>query len=206
LWIRDNTNDNIGFARAANELAANGDQPIILFINPDGDPESGCFDALERCLDDPAVVAAEAAQGPVWDSGWNAERYTWLSGACLAVRRDAFEQIGGFDERLFLYSEDVDLSWRLADLGRLVHCAEAVFLHDAGWRGWRSRYWEERSLMAVRAWHGRSVGARSVLRSGLSFLLHGELRFGVARLAALASHVIKPIPQSPSQSRTPNRP
>jgi N-acetylglucosaminyl-diphospho-decaprenol L-rhamnosyltransferase len=38
----------------------------------------------------------------------------WLSGACLVVRRDAFEQIGGFDTSYFMYFEDVDLGARLS--------------------------------------------------------------------------------------------
>jgi N-acetylglucosaminyl-diphospho-decaprenol L-rhamnosyltransferase len=37
----------------------------------------------------------------------------WLSGACLLVRRSAFEAIGGFDEGYFMYFEDVDMGFRL---------------------------------------------------------------------------------------------
>jgi GT2 family glycosyltransferase len=140
LWLRDNTFDNIGFARAANLLARKGDQPIILFVNQNGNPQSRCFDRLEAVFDDPDVVAAEPAQGPLWKDKWSKERFTWLAGACLAVRRDAFEAVGGFDDRLFLYAEDVDLSWRPADLGRPVHCSEAVFNHDRGARTWRSLF------------------------------------------------------------------
>lgn len=36
----------------------------------------------------------------------------WGSGACLAFKAGVFEQLGGFDERYFLYYEDVDLCWR----------------------------------------------------------------------------------------------
>lgn len=37
----------------------------------------------------------------------------WLSGACVLVRRTAFDAIGGFDEGYFMYFEDVDLGFRL---------------------------------------------------------------------------------------------
>lgn len=133
LWVRDNTHDNIGFGAACNELAAKGDQDVIVFVNPDGDPQAGCFDALEGCVREPGVVAAEANLGPWWDALWEPRdeyRNSWLSGACLAVRRDVFEKVGGFDASLFLYYEDVDLSWKLAEHGRLAVCRQAVFLHD----------------------------------------------------------------------------
>jgi N-acetylglucosaminyl-diphospho-decaprenol L-rhamnosyltransferase len=41
----------------------------------------------------------------------------WVTGACLLVRTDAFREIGGFDDRYFLYVEEVDFCWRLRTAG-----------------------------------------------------------------------------------------
>lgn len=44
-------------------------------------------------------------------------RVPWVTGCCLLVRRDCFEQLGGFDERFFLYYEDVDFCLRAREAG-----------------------------------------------------------------------------------------
>ncbi len=57
----------------------------------------------------------------------------WFSGACVMVQRAAFEAIGGFDEQIFLYFEDVDLCRRLRRAGwRLQAVPEATVLHVKG--------------------------------------------------------------------------
>lgn len=86
-----------------------------------------------------------AVVGPIWPNNpWSrayrqerlepSERPVgWLSGACLLVRRAAFDQIGGFDERYFLYMEDVDLGDRLGKAGWLnVYVPSAEVLHQKG--------------------------------------------------------------------------
>jgi N-acetylglucosaminyl-diphospho-decaprenol L-rhamnosyltransferase len=59
------------------------------------------------------------------ESGGGGEaRMGWVSGVCMVVRREAYEQTKGFDPRIFMYAEDIDL------------CARAAAL---GWETWRIR-------------------------------------------------------------------
>ncbi len=54
----------------------------------------------------------------------------WLSGACVLVRRAAFDSIGGFDDGYFMYFEDVDLGFRLGKAGfRNVYAPSAEVSH-----------------------------------------------------------------------------
>jgi N-acetylglucosaminyl-diphospho-decaprenol L-rhamnosyltransferase len=41
----------------------------------------------------------------------------WISGSCFLARRDALEELGGFDESYFMYLEDTDLCWRAHQAG-----------------------------------------------------------------------------------------
>lgn len=67
-------------------------------------------------------------------NGEPVERTTgWLSGSCLLVRREAFAEVGGFDERYFMYFEDVDLGDRLGRAGWLnVYVPSAAVMHIHG--------------------------------------------------------------------------
>jgi GT2 family glycosyltransferase len=56
------------------------------------------------------------------------------AGACLAVKRDIWESMGGFDEAFYpVWFEDVDFCRRLASHGwKIIYCPEAVFIHGGG--------------------------------------------------------------------------
>ncbi len=55
----------------------------------------------------------------------------WLSGACLLVRKSAFDSLGGFDDGFFMYFEDVDLGFRLGKAGfRNVYEPAASVTHS----------------------------------------------------------------------------
>jgi GT2 family glycosyltransferase len=56
-----------------------------------------------------------------------------ITGCCLMIRTDIYRQTGGFDERFFMYAEEVDLCWRIRKLGwRLMFCPQAEIIHLVG--------------------------------------------------------------------------
>ena len=57
----------------------------------------------------------------------------WLTGACLMLRRSLFEQINGFDDKLFMFFEDADLCKRVYEAGlRVVYFPETEIIHQHG--------------------------------------------------------------------------
>lgn len=63
----------------------------------------------------------------------------WMSGACLLLRREAFEAVGGFDESYFMFFEDVDLGDRLGRAGYSnVYVPSAQVVHVGG-TSWKNR-------------------------------------------------------------------
>lgn len=187
LWVRDNTVDNIGFGAACNELAAKGSHPVILFVNPDGDPQPNCFDTLEAAFRHSEVIAAGIYDG---SEGSGA---AWLVGSCLAVRRQAFVKVGGFDESLFLYWEDVDLSWKLSKHGRLV-VLPGVFNHDRHSYGKRVTYYMIRNRLIVTNRWGQPwtepFRVRTSLYYALGMLSKGQIAIASIYLAASVAYVV----------------
>lgn len=124
-----------------------------------------------------------------WDPG-RERTVPWAIGAFLLLRREAWREVGGFDEEQWMYAEDLDLGWRLAQAGwRTVYAPGAVVRHssrastaqawgpdtDARWTA--STYaWMLRRRGAVRT---RTAAAVNVAGASARALLFGAL----ARLA-----------------------
>jgi N-acetylglucosaminyl-diphospho-decaprenol L-rhamnosyltransferase len=100
----------------------------------------------------------------------------WLSGACVLVRREAFENIGGFDPRFFMYFEDVDLGERLGRAGYVnIYVPSAGVTHIGGQS---TRRYSQRML----AVHHRSAYLYLAKRYSAWYLwpLRALLRAGLA--------------------------
>jgi N-acetylglucosaminyl-diphospho-decaprenol L-rhamnosyltransferase len=108
------------------------------------DPDGSVYPSARHL---PSLIRGgmHAVVGPFWNSNpWTAEYRQerqapserpvgWLSGSCLLLRRAAFNEVSGFDERYFMYMEDVDLGDRLGKAGwQNVYVPSAEILHDKG--------------------------------------------------------------------------
>jgi GT2 family glycosyltransferase len=80
----------------------------------------------------PRLEAFSSVEMAYWDHR-DERDVACLSGACMMVRREVFERLGGFDERLFMYAEDVDLCYRIrCGGGRIRYLAGERMVHYGG--------------------------------------------------------------------------
>jgi len=95
---------------------------------------SGQREDSERRFPTPWELMKKIAGGKsaVWSDAHPVSSPDWIAGMFMLFPRSVFEELHGFDERYFLYYEDVDLCARLALAGykRLV-CSDVTVVHDA---------------------------------------------------------------------------
>tara|TARA_R100000027_G_scaffold61041_1_gene52123 strand:- start:9605 stop:11293 length:1689 start_codon:yes stop_codon:yes gene_type:complete len=130
--------DNPGFGAGCNAGASRGKAPYLFFLNPDAVLTPSSLSSLLRTARsnrEEGFVGWEMAQEP-WEHPKLYNPVTgeteWSSAAAWLLDRKAFERVEGFDEAIFLYGEDVDLSWRLrSDGGKLFYGAGLRVHHDS---------------------------------------------------------------------------
>jgi GT2 family glycosyltransferase len=171
--------ENLGFGRAINRAVAEVPGDPVIFLNNDAVPEPRFVEALldglgegvdsvagvllkERApelIDSAGVVADRTLMGFDYlhgepaETAQGAEDPLGPTGGAALYRRTALEAVGGFDERIFLYYEDLDLALRLAARGsrcRLAPEARALHAYSASlgaastakyaWTGWSRGY------------------------------------------------------------------
>lgn len=140
---------NVGFAAGVNAGAAVAAGDLLVLLNPDALVAEGWADAIRApwagpdaawmglvLLEDGRHIntgggvlhftgfgwAGQIGQ-PAACAGRGDDPLGFLSGACLAIRRERWEALGGFAERFFMYCEDVDLSLRLRLTGATLSLA-----------------------------------------------------------------------------------
>jgi GT2 family glycosyltransferase/glycosyltransferase involved in cell wall biosynthesis len=176
--------ENLGFAGGCNAGAQAASGQYLAFLNNDARPDPAWVSAATAVLDRDGSVACVASKVLDWDGelvdfvdaglgfyghGFKLhagerddpayDRETdvlFASGAAMVVRASTFREVGGFDERYFLFFEDVDLGWRFWLLGYRVRYVPA-------------------SLVFHR--HHRSVGALSPAQE--EFLLERNALFTI---------------------------
>ena len=154
--------ENSGFIASCNAGAAKAGGDYLVFLNNDTTVTSGWLEALLATFDDFADVGVVGARlvypdghlqeagGIVFSdgSGWNygrnqspdepqynfAAEADYVSGACLALPRELFEELQGFDRHYApAYYEDTDLCFRVRQRGLRVFCQPAcTIVHHEG--------------------------------------------------------------------------
>lgn len=110
--------------------------------NPDGSiyPSARSFPSLVDAIGH-ATVGLITTNNPWTRRYRNPTTIDWISGTAMALRRTAFESVGGFDERYFMYVEDVDLCWRLRNAGwSVLYVPETAVTHTIGAASERAPY------------------------------------------------------------------
>ena len=175
--------------------------PGLAIVGPRMENTDGSLYPSVRRFPDLPVAVGHAFLGLVWPANpytrnyrmldWDHERpdpdVDWVGGACLLVRRSAFDVVSGFDEAYFMYVEDVDLCWRLGRAGwRIGYEPDGRVTHALGGSSRQMPYRmiaeHHRSLYRF-VWKS-SAGAK---RCMLPVVAAG---LGVRTLAAWAHHAV----------------
>lgn len=158
---------NLGFGSAHNRLMREAfrsrDARFYVCLNPDAVLHPNCLRELTAVASKgPRAGLVEARLFPEeHGKPYDPVSYEtpWCTGCVLLVTRPLFDATGGFDEQIFMYCEDVDLSWRARASGFSTRVAPAALAHH---------YVEERPLSTARelqvrrsaAYLGRKYGNR----------------------------------------------
>ncbi|HLX24200.1 MAG TPA: glycosyltransferase [Usitatibacter sp.] len=126
---------NLGFGKGHNANVVRGSAPFVLLLNQDCVLEPG---VLGRLLDTAAAAPENIAAWELRQIPYEHPKaydpvtldVPWASGAAILVRRKAYEDVGGFEPKIFMYGEDVDFSWRLRAKGwRVVYQPHLAVVH-----------------------------------------------------------------------------
>lgn len=169
---------NLGFAAGVNRLIERSDAPWLLLLNSDAWLEPGALTRLLAAAEGRDGVAAaapriESPDGELEESThpfpslkvaalsavglhgvvqWPhdiARPVDWAIGAALLLRRDAISEVGGFDERYFMYAEDLDWCWRARRHGWEIWFEPSAVVRHVGNVSGARRFGAQRDAVAI---------------------------------------------------------
>lgn len=152
------SSENRGFAGGCNLGVAKSSGEVVAFLNNDARPDPRWITAAMEAFEGSPRVGAVASRVLDWEGthvDYMGAALTWYgmgykphtgepipsiadprrdvlfgTGSAMFVRRDVFDELGGFDESFFMFFEDVDLGWRLNLAGyRFVYEPESLAFH-----------------------------------------------------------------------------
>lgn len=145
--------ENRGFSKANNQATGNCTADLLHFLNPDTVVRPGCFQAIrtymaahsEIGLAGTAIVNPDNSHHPSIEYDYPGVHYTrdevsglpgdiaWLLGASIVARAEVMDRVHGFDERFFLYGEDIDLCLTVRQQEWMLgYIADAQVMHIEG--------------------------------------------------------------------------
>lgn len=179
-------------------LDAGDDQPRAGSLGPMLLNTDGTMYPSARALPSLRQGAGHAVFARIWpDNPWTQAYHArqesvggylreagWLSGACLVLRREAFEQVGGFDESYFMFFEDVDLGERLGRAGWENLYVPDVRVTHVGGTSWRDKpapmirahHASARQYLHRRYRHWWQAPLRIAIGAGLTMRERAQLR------------------------------
>jgi N-acetylglucosaminyl-diphospho-decaprenol L-rhamnosyltransferase len=118
------------------------EHPNVAIVGPQIVRPDGSIYPSQRVFPNFWLAGLHALLAPVWPTNPFTRRYRsprkdgsvdWVSGAFFLARRDLFEEVGGFDERYFMFAEDMALCWQMRAHGHDVAATpDALVTHIEG--------------------------------------------------------------------------
>lgn len=171
-------------------------------LNTDGTIQNSCvraFPTIWNQVLDMETLRNRFPRWPIWGAdplygeSQEPQAVEAVSGACLMVERQVFEDAGRFSEEYFMYSEDVDLCFKLRQLNRRnYYVASAVVVHHGGGSSQRCEVSAFSSVMMVESRWRFFIKTRSRVYCWLyraAIFLLSVLRILAAAIAAMTGHL-----------------